>query len=73
MMTFFFLRLYQLGIAIAGINSDLLSFCEESNGTVFTSSISPSPQHAAKINGVEEQSEEELESEEDEVRLQFYC
>jgi len=61
-------RLYQLGLTIAGANGDLLSFCEETNGTVFSSSISPSPQHAAKINGVEEQSEEEVESEEEVVR-----
>ena len=61
-------RLYQLGLSIAGANGDLLSFCEESNGTVFSSSISPSPQHAAKINGVEEQSEEEFDTEEEEVK-----
>ena len=62
-------RLYQLGISIAGVNPDLLSYCEENNGTVFSSSISPSPQHAAKTNGVGEQSEEEEESEEEVVSV----
>nr|CAB3266396.1 protein SMG7 [Phallusia mammillata] len=64
-------RLYRLGLEISTINSELLSVTEETSGTVFSSSVAPSPQHGMKVNGVEEQSqlEEEKESEEEEQPL----
>ncbi|XP_076822374.1 uncharacterized protein LOC143468832 [Clavelina lepadiformis] len=58
-------RLYRLGVSISNTNSDLLSFVEDNSGTLFSSSISPSPQHGANMNGVEEMSEEEMEEEDE--------
>ena len=59
-------RLFLLGLSISNFNSELLAHCDDDSGTLFSSSVAPSPQHGVNINGVEEQGEIEETNKDDE-------